>query len=55
MGLLAATFVFHLTVHRQATLLDPPPMAPWRARMTAVISLTLWFAVAFGGKAVALF
>jgi len=54
MGLLAATFVFHLTVHRQATMPDPP-MAPGRARMTAVLSLTLWFAVAFGGKAVALF
>jgi hypothetical protein len=54
MGLLAATFVFHLTVHRQATILDPL-MAPGRARLTAAVSLTLWFAVAFGGKAVALF
>jgi hypothetical protein len=54
MGLLAATFVFHLTVHRQASMPDPP-MAPGRARMTAVLSLTMWFAVAFGGKAVALF
>ena len=54
MGLLAATFVFHLTVHRQATTLDPL-MAPGRARLTAAVSLTLWFAVAFGGKAVALF
>jgi hypothetical protein len=54
MGLLAATFVFHLTAHRQATM-PGPPMAPGRARMTAGLSLTLWFAVAFGGKAVALF
>jgi hypothetical protein len=54
MALLAATFVFHLTVHRQATMPDPP-MAEGRARMTAALSLTLWFAVAFGGKAVALF
>jgi len=54
MGLLAATFVFHLTVHRRATMPDPS-MAPGRARMTAALSLTLWFAVAFGGKAVALF
>jgi hypothetical protein len=54
MGLLAATFAFHLTVHSKATMPDPP-MTPGRARMTAGLSLTLWFAVAFGGKAVALF
>jgi hypothetical protein len=51
---LAGAFAYHLTVHRQLCAAKQP-LAGARARLTAGLSLALWFGVAFGGKAVGLF
>jgi hypothetical protein len=54
LALLAVAFLFHLTAHRSLVTL-PVSLESARARLTAAMSLALWFGVAFGGKAVGLF
>ncbi|MBV9507052.1 MAG: hypothetical protein JO323_18830 [Acidobacteriia bacterium] len=51
--LLAGAVAFHLTAHRDLVL-PANPLDSARARWTAAASLALWFAVAFGGKAIGL-
>ena len=34
--------IFHSTVYRHVSSWDESPIAPWRARLTAYLSLTLW-------------
>jgi len=53
LALLAIAFAFHFTAHRRVTA-TALPIAPGRERVTAGVSLALWFGVAFGGKAVGL-
>jgi uncharacterized membrane protein len=54
LALLAGAFMYHLTVHRQLCATGEP-LAGARARLSAGLSLALWFGVAFGGKAIGLF
>jgi hypothetical protein len=54
MALLAIAVVFHFTIHRRATLAEPPLPRP-DARIVAGISLALWFGVALAGKGIAIF
>jgi len=52
MALLAAAIVFYFTVHRKATLAEPPPH---NAKLLAWLSLALWIGVALAGKGIAIF
>jgi hypothetical protein len=54
LALLVVAMTFHLTAHRKV-IVPEPPVTLTRARLTAGLSLALWFGVAFGGKAVGLF
>jgi hypothetical protein len=47
--------IFHTTVYRDVWLWDEAPTAPWRARLTAYLSLTLWSAIIVAGRAIAYF
>lgn len=51
LALLAVAFGFYFAVERKLA----SPIPSFRARITAIASLLLWFGVAFGGKAVGLF
>ena len=54
MVLLAIALVFHFTIHRKATLAEPP-VPRLDAWLVASISLALWTGVALAGKAIAIF
>lgn len=54
MALLAAAVFFHFTVHRRVALAEPPVEEPV-AKLTAALSLALWFGVALAAKAIAIF
>ena len=47
--------VFHSTVYRGVSSWDEAPVAPWRARLTAILSLTLWSGTIVAGRAIAYF
>jgi hypothetical protein len=47
--------VFHTTVFRRAQEWETFQLCPWRARVTAVASLTLWSGVIIAGRAIAYF
>jgi hypothetical protein len=47
--------IFHSTVYRHVSSWDESPIAPWRARLTAYLSLTLWSGIIVAGRAIAYF
>jgi hypothetical protein len=47
----AAALVFHLTIYRRVTFSDSP--RPLASTITGILSLTLWFGVALGGRVIA--
>jgi hypothetical protein len=51
MEFLAAAILFYTTVHRKVTGSDHP--SPVWGRITALLSLTLWFGVGWAGRAIA--
>jgi hypothetical protein len=51
---LFVAIVFHFAVHRPVAQADPP-VRPWMAKLTAGLSLVLWFGVAISGKMVGIY
>jgi hypothetical protein len=47
--------IFHRTVYRNVLQWDEAAAAPWRARLTAYLSLTLWSGIIVAGRAIAYF
>lgn len=47
--------VFHTTIFRRAQEWETLPVYPWRARVSAIASLTLWGGVIIAGRAIAYF
>jgi hypothetical protein len=47
--------IFHSTVYRSVASWDDTPVAPRQARVTAILSLTLWSATIVAGRAIAYF
>jgi len=47
--------IFHSTVYRRVAAWDDALVAPLQARVTAVLSLTLWSATIVAGRAIAYF
>ena len=47
--------IFHSTVYRNVSQWDEAAPAPWRARLTAYLSLTLWSGIIVAGRAIAYF
>jgi hypothetical protein len=45
--------IFHSTIYRSVAEWDAAPATPWRARLTAGLSLTLWSAIIVAGRAIA--
>jgi|ERR1700693_4106676 hypothetical protein len=45
--------IFHSTIYRSVEAWDAAPAAPWRARLTAVLSLILWSGIIVAGRAIA--
>ncbi|MBI3208616.1 MAG: hypothetical protein HYZ37_06920 [Candidatus Solibacter usitatus] len=55
MGLLILATTFALTVRRKVALAEPGRVAPALVRLTAVLSLALWFGVGFAGRWIAFY
>jgi hypothetical protein len=47
--------IFHSTVYRQVHEWEHLHLAPWRARVAAIASITLWSGVIVAGRAIAYF
>jgi len=47
--------IFHSTIYRRVAAWDDALVAPLQARVTAVLSLTLWSATIVAGRAIAYF
>lgn len=47
--------VFHTTIFRRAQEWETLPVYPWRARVSAIASLTFWGGVIIAGRAIAYF
>jgi hypothetical protein len=47
--------IFHATIYRSVTTWNNAPVAPRQARLTAILSLTLWGAIIVAGRAIAYF
>jgi hypothetical protein len=47
--------IFHTGVYRQAHEWELAKVAPWRARVAAIVSLTLWSGIIVAGRAIAYF
>ena len=47
--------IFHSTIYRTVAAWDNAPVAPRQARVTAILSLTLWSATIVAGRAIAYF
>jgi hypothetical protein len=47
--------IFHTTVYRRAHDWESQQLSPWRARVAAVASLTLWGSIIVAGRAIAYF
>ncbi|MCU1235846.1 MAG: putative rane protein [Candidatus Solibacter sp.] len=45
--------VFHSTIYRSVAAWDDARTTPWRARLTAALSLTLWSGIIVAGRAIA--
>lgn len=54
MALLAAAVLFYFTLHRTALLRTEKQAVTVWSRITAIISLTLWFGVGVAGRAIGL-
>ena len=52
MTLLATAIIFHITVHRKVTAPDRKYISPWLAKLTGLVSMTLWFGVGMAGRAI---
>ena len=55
MTLLALAIIFSFTVRRNVALAEPGRIAPARVRLTARVSLALWFGVGFSGRWIAFY
>ena len=53
MALLAVAIVFHFTIYRKASTSRDAARGPLRGRLTACLSLALWFGVVLAGLLVA--
>jgi hypothetical protein len=51
----ANPMIFHSTVYRTVGEWDQARVTPWRARVAAVLSLTLWSLIIMSGRAIAYF
>jgi hypothetical protein len=47
--------IFHLTIYRSVFSWNERVITPWRARLAAVFSLTLWSGIVCAGRAIAYF
>lgn len=47
--------IFHTGVYRRAQEWELAAVAPWRARVAAIVSLTLWSGIIVAGRAIAYF
>ena len=47
--------IFHTTVYRRVHEWEVQEVSPWRARVAAIASLTLWSGVIIAGRAIAYF
>ena len=45
--------VFHTTIYRTVSAWDDARITPWRARLAAALSLTLWSGIIIAGRAIA--
>jgi hypothetical protein len=52
MTLLATAIIFDFTVHRKMTAPDGKNVSPWLAKVTGLVSMTLWFGVGMAGRAI---
>lgn len=55
MTLLALAIIFSFTVRRNVALAEPGRIAPALVRLTALVSLALWFGVGFSGRWIAFY
>jgi hypothetical protein len=55
MGLLVLAILFAFTVRRAVTLAAPDTRRPWQSRLTALVSMALWFGVGFSGRWIAFY
>ena len=55
MSLLVLAVIFTFTVRRRVAATDPGRIAPVLVRLTAVVSLGLWFGVGFSGRWIAFY
>jgi len=47
--------IFHTTVYRRVHEWETARLAPWRARVAAIASLSLWGSIVIAGRAIAYF
>jgi hypothetical protein len=52
MTLLATAIIFDFTVHRKMRAPDRKNVSPWLAKVTGLVSMTLWFGVGMAGRAI---
>ena len=55
MGFLLLAVIFTFTVRRRVAAADPGRIAPGLVRLTAAVSLALWFGVGFSGRWIAFY
>lgn len=55
MGLLLLASAFAFTVRRKVALAEPGRLSPVVVKLTAVVSLALWFGVGFSGRWIAFY
>ena len=55
MAFFAVALVFTFTVRRKVTATEPAKVGPVWGRLTAVVSIGLWFCVAFSGRWIAFY
>jgi hypothetical protein len=55
MALLSIAVLYHFTILRKVTRMEPPAPGRLRNAIVAFLSLTLWFSVGWAGRAIAFF
>ena len=55
MSLLLLATIYTFTLRRRVAGAEPGRIAPWLLRLTAVVSLALWFGVGFSGRWIAFY
>ena len=55
MSLLLLATIYTFTLRRRVAGAEPGRIAPWLVRLTAVVSLALWFGVGFSGRWIAFY